>query len=476
MTKQKQSYKNQMILVAFFALASLLIVFVSHQLLNHRLVKSIELARELDTYSSRAQQLKDNISNVDRQLQQTETAELRDQNLIVIETLLKEQSQLMEQLSLYPNDKVQDLRDQHKDLVAILNQSGLQKATPLQITQKRQMYLQLEQELSETLHYIQIKLRQELEAAYRKIKKEQKKPFIFGLLLFVFLAIVLIGFFWFLLKRLSVFLQNMTTVAQHAQDGQLSHRLEISAPDELGQVEREFNSMLSAIENFKHKLEASNKDLEEFAQMASHDLQAPLRYISAYTHMLTSSGSHFSENEKSKFAENIQKSTHRLTDLIRNLLEFSKIGSDQARFDAVSVDSILSQIVDEAKIRSSQLSIQIQNGSVTVIANRALMQTLFQNLIDNSIKYNNKNNVHIIIDCIRGGENFEFHYNDNGPGIPEKDHERVFDLFQRRQETENISGYGVGLAVCRKIMRLHSGKIEILPSTEGLSLRLCANK
>jgi PAS domain S-box-containing protein len=211
------------------------------------------------------------------------------------------------------------------------------------------------------------------------------------------------------------------------------------------------------------ELEIKNKELEQFAYIASHDLQEPLRTVSNYVSILKEDYEESMEVEALKYVSTIEKATDRMKVLVKALLDFSRLGKDRV---AVTSDcqELMQEVIQDLDgiIESSKTIIKVEELPTIHLFQTELRQ-LFQNLITNAIKFKKEDeDCQINISCENNGSGkYTFCVADNGIGIDEKYHEKVFYIFQRLNDSKSFEGYGIGLANCKKIVELHGGKIWI---------------
>ena len=206
----------------------------------------------------------------------------------------------------------------------------------------------------------------------------------------------------------------------------------------------------------------SNKDLEQFAYVASHDLKEPLRVISNFSGLI--SRRHMDQFDKTAltYIDHIKNSAKRLTTLVDNLLSFSMVG--QKDFEYVQID--LNQLVDE---KIMDLNNAINNNQVIVKkeklpkikAEKTQIGIVFFNLINNAIKFNSNENPQVQISEVVSDDPqyWKFCVSDNGIGIEEKYKSKIFDIFQKLHGKEEYEGTGIGLSICKKIINNHKGEI-----------------
>ncbi|MGE5505094.1 MAG: ATP-binding protein [Actinomycetota bacterium] len=221
------------------------------------------------------------------------------------------------------------------------------------------------------------------------------------------------------------------------------------------------------------KLAESNAELEQFAYVASHDLRQPLRMISSYLRLIeTRLGEDLSEDMKT-FIGFAVSGAKRMDGLILGLLEYSRIGRGRPDFEAVP----LAEVVGESllnlnmEIEESGAEVVVQDGLPTVRGSRLDLMRLFQNLIGNAVKYRSPERPpKVEVGWRQGGREWVVSVADNGIGINDDDRERAFQVFQRLVPADAYEGTGIGLAVCRKIVDLHGGRIWIEAAPAGGSI------
>jgi PAS domain S-box-containing protein len=214
-------------------------------------------------------------------------------------------------------------------------------------------------------------------------------------------------------------------------------------------------------------LARSNRELELFAFVASHDLQEPLRKIAGFTELLARRyrGS-FDEKAESYMAYIIDGAT-RMRTLINDLLSYSRVMRGDRELAEADCSAVVSKVIRDLELTIRESGAEIVCGTLPVIrADRSQLGRLFQNLISNAIKYRASAPPRIRIQAVRQGNIWLFSVADNGIGIAQEFFERIFVIFQRLHTRTEYSGTGIGLAVCQKIVERHGGTIWV-ESTPG---------
>jgi light-regulated signal transduction histidine kinase (bacteriophytochrome) len=210
------------------------------------------------------------------------------------------------------------------------------------------------------------------------------------------------------------------------------------------------------------ELKRSNEDLEQFAYVASHDLQEPLRMVTNYLQLLR-------QRYKGKFDSNADEfiafavdGAERMQALIVGLLSYSRVTTQGKAFEPVSCERILERALANLKAATEETGATISHDPLpTVQGDPVQLTQLFQNLIGNALKFRSQEPPKVEIRVQRKGHEWQFAISDNGIGIPEKDFERIFILFQRLHTREKYPGTGIGLSFCKKIVERHGGEIWV---------------
>ena len=217
----------------------------------------------------------------------------------------------------------------------------------------------------------------------------------------------------------------------------------------------------------------SNKELEEFAYVASHDLQEPLRMIASYTQLLARRYQGRLDSEADEFIKYAVDGAMRLQVLINDLLAYSRVGTHGKPFAATDCAEVVSRVLDNLKIAIEESRAAVRHSPLPkLIADATQLTQLFQNLISNAIKFHDREPPQIQISAERKKdphaapqalplEVWLFSVRDNGIGIEPLYFDRIFIIFQRLHGRERYPGTGIGLAICKKIVERHGGQIWV---------------
>jgi PAS domain S-box-containing protein len=215
------------------------------------------------------------------------------------------------------------------------------------------------------------------------------------------------------------------------------------------------------ISNLNVELLRSNQELERFAYVASHDLQEPLRMISSYTQLLAKRYQDKLDQDANDFIGFATDGAARMQILINDLLSYSRIGTRGKVFAEIDLQNTLGQALSILKINISEKHALITNDDLPVVkADDNQMLQLFQNLIGNALKFSSSNPL-IHIGVKEEKEHYMISVSDNGIGIEPQYFEKIFQIFQRLHTREEFAGTGIGLAICKRIVERHGGRIWV---------------
>jgi PAS domain S-box-containing protein len=215
------------------------------------------------------------------------------------------------------------------------------------------------------------------------------------------------------------------------------------------------------------ELERSNKELELFAYVASHDLQEPLRMVSSYTQLLERRYSEKLDDDAREFIGYAVDGANRMQRLINDLLEFSRVSTRGKPLERTDVSEVMENVRVNLSLAIEDAGARITSDRMPVVsADAGQLGQVFQNLIANGIKFRNGDRPELHVGATESEHHWQFSVRDNGIGIEQQYFDRIFVIFQRLHTKGDYPGTGIGLALCKRIVERHGGKIwlESMPN------------
>lgn len=263
-----------------------------------------------------------------------------------------------------------------------------------------------------------------------------------------------------------------TIMLTHAR--YISIQRQIRSKLQLKETNRQISEQKDTIEKNAMELQDINSKLSRFAYVISHDLKAPVRGIKHLATWITEDKENVLSPETKEYLQLMHTQTANMDRLISGILNYSKAGSSNLEREELNLNELIKELTG---VYASRQNIQLDVASKlpVIYYNRAAVTQIFQNLLSNSIKHNDKELKEIKVFCLESNNHFEFAISDNGPGIPVQHHERVFELFQTL--TDKKENTGIGLPVVKKLVEDAGGKIWIESSAgQGASFRVLLPK
>jgi light-regulated signal transduction histidine kinase (bacteriophytochrome) len=210
------------------------------------------------------------------------------------------------------------------------------------------------------------------------------------------------------------------------------------------------------------ELQRSNSELEQFAYVASHDLQEPLRMVSSYTQLVLRRYGERLDGEAKEFMAYVVDGAARMKQLIEDLLAYSRVGTRGKEFKPVAVESAVRRAIGNLRAAIEEAGATVTYDALpTVAADDVQLAQLFQNLIGNALKFRAASVPRIHVSAAEKESEWEFAVNDNGIGIEPQYFERIFMVFQQLHTKGEYPGTGIGLAICKKVAERHGGRIWV---------------
>ncbi|MFI7695605.1 ATP-binding protein [Nonomuraea sp. NPDC049655] len=279
------------------------------------------------------------------------------------------------------------------------------------------------------------------------------------------------------LKPIDQLTEQVRTVAA----GDFDHRLGVDRPAELSELSSHVDSMRRRIVSAwrgaadqADELRRSNGELEQFAYVASHDLQEPLRKVASFTQMLEQRYGPQLDDRARQYIHYAVDGAKRMQLLINDLLDFSRVGRVSGERVPTDSGGALDRALENLSATIEDTGATVTRDDLPVVeGNRTQLTQLFQNLVENAIKFRSEDPPRVRLTAERKGDMWEFSCSDNGIGVDPKYADRIFLIFQRLHPRDVYPGTGIGLALCRKIVEYHGGQLwlDAEPADQGTTFR-----
>jgi len=218
-----------------------------------------------------------------------------------------------------------------------------------------------------------------------------------------------------------------------------------------------------ALEESIGELARSNADLQQFAYVASHDLKEPLRMVASYTQLLARRYKGKLDSDADEFIRYAVDGANRMQWLINDLLAYSRVTSQDQVLEEVDCHGVLEEVLSDLRVAIEESRAVVTHDPLPrVMADRGQLGQLFQNLIGNAIKFHGKEPPQVHVTAGRKPDEWAFSVRDNGVGLDPQYAERIFVIFQRLHDREEYPGTGIGLAICKKVVERHGGRIWVV--------------
>ena len=223
----------------------------------------------------------------------------------------------------------------------------------------------------------------------------------------------------------------------------------------------QYKSLASELQLANRELQLANEELEQFTSIASHDLQEPLRTIKSFLLVIEKKIESGDYENIDTYISKAVNGTNRMRELILNLLQYTQLGKKQVQMGDVNVGELVHQALQNLKsfAESSRAQIEFDCQVDTIQGDRIQLVQLMQNLLSNAIKFTDKEKPLVSISCVPENGHVKFAVSDNGIGISPEDQHKVFEIFRRLNTEKEYPGTGIGLAICKKIVDKHNGRI-----------------
>ncbi len=226
------------------------------------------------------------------------------------------------------------------------------------------------------------------------------------------------------------------------------------------ELEERVTERTSQLEIANKDLEDANKELKDFAYVVSHDLKAPLRGISQLAGWISKDYSDALEEQGKEQMKLLINRVNRMDSLIEGILQYSRVGHDREKVALVDINSLVEGVI-KAISTPDHIQVTIENNLPAIAGGKTQFEQVFQNLLSNAIKFMDKSNGEVKFGCSDEGANWKFSVADNGPGIEDKYHKKIFQIFQTLRASDEYESTGIGLTVVKKIVESYGGDIWV---------------
>lgn len=288
-------------------------------------------------------------------------------------------------------------------------------------------------------------------------------------LVVLFVVILVAGVALAFIVRFTVLgpIARLTEQVRTVAGGDFDHRLGVERPAELAELSSHIDSMRRRIlsawrtaSDQADELRRSNGELEQFAYVASHDLQEPLRKVASFTQMLEQRYEHELDDRARQYIHYAVDGAKRMQLLINDLLDFSRVGRVGGEKTPMDSGVAVRAALDNLSAAIEDAGATVTTGELPrVTGSPSQLTQLFQNLIENAVKFRGDEPPRVRIEAVERDGMWEFSCSDNGIGVDPKYADRIFLIFQRLHPRDVYAGTGIGLALCRKIVDYHGGRL-----------------
>ena len=252
---------------------------------------------------------------------------------------------------------------------------------------------------------------------------------------------------------------QIRALAEQIVQGDYTVRITDTAEDNLGGLAASLNRMTQTLDASFSALEKRNRELDQFAYVASHDLKAPLRGVTTIVKWIEDELAAELSPQLRTYLDQMKGRLSRLEDLINGLLAYARVGRTAQTREMVNVQQLLHEVGDLVVPPDFQL--QIGATMPTFETDRLGLQQVFTNLLSNAVKYHQRGAGHLEVTCRDAGDFYEFRVQDDGPGIAPEYHQKIFLLFQTLRDRHTAESTGIGLSIVQKIINEQQGTIRV---------------
>ena len=326
----------------------------------------------------------------------------------------------------------------------------------MQSSDERRLNMRLQNEIREFVN-IEYEKRLERESLLTK-SLQQTKTISFLLITFsVLMALFIVAF---LTLRISRRIQKMVRMADSIAAGNYNVSTEETGKDELSGLAKSLNYMAKTLSSNINELTKKNRELDQFAHIVSHDMKAPLRGIDNVVGWIEEDHKEELTPKVAEYLHLIKGRVIRGESLIQGLLSYARVGKEEDVEEKIDTRALLREVLENFAL-SPGTTISISENLPVIYSVKLPLLQVFSNLVDNALKYNDKNHGEVKVYHKEYTDHWEFFVSDNGPGISKNYHEKIFMIFQTLKERDSFESTGVGLAIIKKILDSRGEEIRL---------------
>ncbi|GAB2957779.1 hypothetical protein GCM10027048_25580 [Hymenobacter coalescens] len=248
-------------------------------------------------------------------------------------------------------------------------------------------------------------------------------------------------------------------LAEQVVQGDYKVKIKDKESDSLGNLATSLNRMTQTLDDTFGALEKRNRELDQFAYVASHDLKAPLRGVSTVVKWIEDELGHELSPKMREYFGLMKGRLTRLEDLINGLLAYARVGRTQQKLEEVNVERLVHDVAD--LVVPPTFELRLPEALPTLVTDRLSLQQVFTNLLSNAVKYHHTGLGIITVGCRELKKEYEFRVQDDGPGIAPEYHEKIFLMFQTLRDRHTAESTGIGLSIVKKIIDEQRGRIRV---------------
>ncbi|MCC3158896.1 CHASE3 domain-containing protein [Hymenobacter sp. 15J16-1T3B] len=248
-------------------------------------------------------------------------------------------------------------------------------------------------------------------------------------------------------------------LAEQVVQGDYKVKIRDREQDSLGNLATSLNRMTQTLDEAFGALEKRNRELDQFAYVASHDLKAPLRGVSTVVKWIEDELGHELSPKMQEYFGMMKGRLVRLEDLINGLLAYARVGRTQQKLEDVNVERLVHDVAD--LVVPPTFELRLPDALPTLVTDRLSLQQVFTNLLSNAVKYHHTGLGIITVGCRERETEYEFRVQDDGPGIAPEYHEKIFLMFQTLRDRHTAESTGIGLSIVKKIIDEQHGSIRV---------------